>query len=90
MTQPQSPFRTLSRFYSSQMLTRDQYLLIRTQLLKKLQSEGNVTEEDLKKITDNAYGKPTQEAKISYSPSDWIIISLGVIAAIVLAFVLYN
>ncbi len=90
MPQPQSPFRTLSRFYSSQMLTRDQYLLIRTQLLKKLQSEGNVTEEDLKNITDNAYGKPTQEAKISYSPSDWIIISLGVIAAIVLAFVLYN
>lgn len=90
MSQPQSPFRLLSRSYSNQVVTRDQYVLIRNQLLKKLQSEGNVTEEDLEKITNVACGKSTQDVEKKYSSYDWIIISLGVIAAIVLAFVLYN
>ncbi len=90
MTQSRSPFRLLSKTYSNQILTRDQYVLIRTHLLKKLQSDGSVTEEDLKKMTDIAQGKSTEDVEKSYSSSDWMVISLGLIAAIVLAFVLYN
>ncbi len=86
----QSPFRLLSRSYSCQLLTRNQYVLIRAQLLKKLQNNGSVTEEDLIKITEKINGKPAQEIRNAYSGSDWIIILLGVIAALVLAYVLYN
>lgn len=90
MSQNQSPFRLLAKTYSSQMLTRDQYILARAQLLKTLQSKGTVTEEDLRKIANGNQDKSSPTVEKSYSSSDWVIISLGLIAAIVLAYVLYN
>lgn len=90
MTQSQSPFRLLAKTYSNQLLTRDQYVQIRTQLLKLLQSKGSVTEDDLRKLTNFAQGKSTPKVEKSYSSSDWIIIVLGLFAALVLGFILYN
>jgi hypothetical protein len=90
MNQPVSPFSLLSKKYANQLLTREQYVLIRAQLLKKLQSKGNITEEDLKNFTDITHGNKSPHVERSYSSSDWIIIGLGLVAAIVLGFVLYS
>lgn len=90
MSQNQSPFRLLAKTYSSQLMTRDQYILARAQLLKILQSKGTVTEDDLRKIISGSEDKSSPTVEKSYSHSDWIIITLGLIAAIVLAYVLYN
>ena len=90
MSQPLSPFRLLSKTYASHMLTREQYILIRAQMLKKLQRQGKVTEEDLKNFTDITQGNISPRVEKSYSSSDWIIIGLGLLAAIVLGFVLYG
>jgi len=90
MSRPNSPFRILSKTYANQMLTREQYVSIRAQLLKKLQRQGQVTDEDLKTFTDIIHGKKPPQVEKSYSPSDWLIIGLGLVAAIVLGFVLYG
>jgi len=90
MSDPLSPFRLLTKTYANHMLTREQYVKIRGQLLKKLQNSGKVTEEDLKNFTDITYGNISPPPEKSYSSSDWIIIFLGLIAAIVLGFILYN
>ena len=90
MSRSISPFRLLSKTYASHMLTREQYVLIRAQLLKKLQHQGKVTEDDLKNLTEITHGNIAPHVEKSYSPSDWIIIGLGLLAAIVLGFVLYS
>ena len=90
MTDHSSPFRLLSKSRSNQLLNREQYVKTRNQLLKILQANGLVTEDDLRKITDNL--RDTSEPKVekTYSPSDWIIIALGLTAAFVLGAILYN
>lgn len=90
MAESQSPLRLLAKTYSNQLLTRDQYVQIRTKLLKLLQKNGTVTEDDLRKLTNLAQGKSTPKVEKTYSSSDWIIIVLGLLAALVLGFVLYN
>ena len=90
MSNSLSPFRLLTKTYANHMLTREQYVKIRAQLLKKLQANGKITEEDLKNFTDITYGNVSPQVERSYSSSDWLIIALGLIAAIVLGFVLYN
>jgi hypothetical protein len=90
MSPPISPFRLLSKTYANQMLTREQYVSIRAQLLKKLERQGKVTEEDLNNFTDIIHGKKSPHVEKSYSSSDWLIIGLGLVAAIVLGFVLYG
>ena len=90
MSLPISPFRLLSKTYDNQMLTREQYVSIRAQLLKKLQQQGQVTDEDLKNFTDIIHGKKSPHVEKSYSSFDWFIIGLGLVAAIVLGFVLYG
>ena len=90
MSNSSSPFRLLTKTYANHMLTREQYVKIRGQLLKKLQNNGKVTDEDLKNFTDITYGNVSPPDEKSYSSSDWVIICLGLIAAIVLGFVLYN
>lgn len=90
MSDQSSPFRLLSKSRSNQILTREQYVKTRTQLLKILQANGQVTEDDLRKITDNLQEKNPPKVEKSYSPSDWIIIALGLIAAFVLGAILYN
>lgn len=90
MSLPISPFRLLSKTYANQMLTREQYVSIRAQLLKKLQRQGQVTDEDLKNFTDIIHGKESPSVEKSYSSFDWFIIGLGLVAAIVLGYVLYG
>lgn len=88
MSDSESPFRLLVKTYASHMLTRDQYVNIRGQLLKKLQCDGKVTKEDLDNFTSISLGNAPIEKEKSYSLSDWIIIVLGLIAIIVLVLVI--
>ncbi|MCP4491344.1 MAG: hypothetical protein GY820_29125 [Gammaproteobacteria bacterium] len=90
MSSPTSPFRLLTRTYTSQILTREEYVQIRAQLLKKLQAVGTVSEEDLKNITNTTDSSAPQKKEKSYSLTDWIIIALGLAAAVILGFVLYS
>lgn len=90
MSDQYSPFRLLSKSRSNQLLTREQYVKIRNELLKILQTKGTVSENDLKKITDKMKDKSQPRVDKGYSSSDWIIIALGLIAALVLGFILYN
>lgn len=90
MTDQNSPFRLLSKTRSSQILTREQYVKTRSELLKILRTKGTISEDDLQKITDKMRDKSQPKVEKGYSSSDWIIIALGLIAAIVLGVVLYN
>lgn len=90
MSDHNSPFRLLSKSRSNQILTREQYVKTRNQLLKILQTNGQVTEDDLRKITDSLEDKNQPRIDKSYSPSEWVIIALGLIAAFVLGAILYN
>ena len=90
MTERDSPFRLLSKTRSNQILTREQYVAARNELLKILQTRGSVTEQDLHKITDKMKDKSQPKVKKGYSSSDWVIIALGLIAALVLGAVLYS
>ena len=88
MSDSDSPFRLLVKTYASHMLTRDQYVNIRKQLLKKLQCNGEVTKEDLNNFTSISFGNAPIEKGKSYSLSDWIIIVLGIVAVLVLVMVI--
>lgn len=90
MADQDSPFRLLSKTRSNQILTREQYVKARNELLKILQNKGTVTEEDLRKVTDKMRDKSQPKVEKGYSSSDWVIIALGLVAALVLGVVLYN
>jgi len=90
MSVPISPFRLLAKTYANQIVSREQYISIRAQLLKKLQQQGEVTEEDLNNFTSIIHGNKSPQVEKSYSSTDWLIIGLGLVAAIVLGFVLYS
>lgn len=84
-----SPFRLLVKSYANSLITREEYVKIRSQLLKKLQATGQIEEEDLNNFTLISQGTPPVTEK-SYSPSDWAIIILGLTASAVLGFILYG
>ena len=91
MNSPTSPFRYLAKTYANDLINREHYVLVRAQLLKKLQSKGFIRDDDLQNFIRLAQGgadKP--ETEKSYSSSDWIIIALGIVASIVLGFILYG
>ena len=91
MSSPVSPFRYLAKTYVNDLISREDYVLIRAQLLKKLQSKGFIRDDDLQnfiKLAQGSTDKPKTEK--SYSSSDWIIIALGIAASVVLGFVLYS
>ena len=90
MDNPDSPFRLLAKNYANELLTRAQYVKIRAQLLNKLQNKGNVDRADLNNFLLISQGKAKPEGSNSYSLSDWIIIVLGIAAAIALGYVLYS
>lgn len=86
-----SPFRLLVKSYANNVISREEYVKIRSQLLKKLQSTGVIEDADLKNFTlisEGSDAKPVTEK--SYSSSDWIIITLGLTASAVLGFILYG
>lgn len=85
-----SPLRLLIKSYDSGLLTREQYLQIRSEILKKLARKGQVTHEDLSNFMKIHQDSGEVTASKSYSSSDWIIIILGLLAAIALAFILYG
>ena len=90
MNRPSSPLRILAKTYANDLITREQYIEIRAQLLKRLESKGRIDEDDLKNFTAITPGTETPQGQKSYTPSDWIIIALGLAASAVLAYVLYG
>ena len=85
-----SPLRILARTYANDLISREQYIEIRSQLLKKLQNRGRIDESDLKNFIAITQETEAPRASKSYTSSDWIIIALGLAASAVLAFVLYG
>jgi hypothetical protein len=51
MSQLVSPLRLLAKTYANDLITRQQYVEIRAQLLKRLESKGSVDEADLMRQT---------------------------------------
>jgi hypothetical protein len=90
MNQPISPLRLLAKTYANDLISREQYIEIRAQLLKRLESSGKITESDLKNFTALMQGPEPSSVHRSYTSSDWVIIGLGLAASAVLAFVLYG
>lgn len=90
MKLPSTPLRKLAKTYASDLISREQYIEIRAQLLKRLESKGNIEESDLKNYTVLTQGQNIPRAQRSYTSSDWIIIALGLAASAVLAYVLYG
>ena len=90
MEQPVSPLRLLAKTYANDLISREQYIEIRAQLLKKLQNKGKIDDSDLKNFTAITQSNETPRAQRTYTSSDWIIIALGIAASVVLAFVLYG
>jgi hypothetical protein len=85
-----SPLRLLAKTYANELITREQYVEIRAHLLKRLEKKGTITDADLKNFTTLTQGpEPAPEAR-NYTSSDWLMIGLGLVAAIILAFVLYG
>ena len=74
------------------MLSRDDYIKIRSHLLVLLQNKGKVDMKDLDNFI-RLHQVDSDEAdtpKERYSASDWLIISLGLVASLVLAYILYT
>lgn len=85
-----SPLRKLAKTYANDLISREQYVEIRAQLLKRLESKGSIDESDLKNYMVLIQDPDTPRTRRSYTSSDWIIITLGVAASAVLAYVLYG
>ncbi len=85
-----SPFRYLAKTYSDELISREHYVSVRAQLLKRLQSKGIVGDDDLQDFIRLAKGEDQPIIQKSYTSSDWIIILLGIVATIVLGYVLYG
>jgi len=64
--------------------------MIRSLLLKKLQSRGTIEDGDLENFIKLADSTDLPRTEKSYTSSDWIIIVLGIAASAVLGFVLYS
>ena len=90
MERPLTPLRMLAKTYANDLISREQYVEIRAQLLKRLESKGSIDESDLKNYTAITQNQDSPKAQKSYTPSDWIIIALGLAASAVLAYVLYG
>ncbi len=90
MKDPKSPFRYLAKTYSDELISREHYVSVRAQLLKRLQSKGIVGDDDLQDFIRLAKGEDQPIIQKTYTSSDWIIILLGIVATIVLGYVLYG
>lgn len=88
-TEDSSPLRLLVKSYSNGLLNRDQYLQVRSQLLRKLSTRGEVSHDDLSNFLKIHQDTEQLSSNRSYTTSDWIIIILGLVAAMTLAYILY-
>jgi len=80
----------LAKTHANALITREQYIEIRARLLKKLETRGRIDESDLSNFTTLVQKSNGGKSQKRYSPSDWIIIGLGLAASAVLAYVLYG
>ncbi len=85
-----SPFLYLAKTYSNELISREHYVSVRAQLLKRLQSKGIVGDDDLQDFIRLAKSEDQPKTQKTYTSSDWIIIALGIVASIVLGYVLYS
>ena len=85
-----TPLRLLVKSYANGLLERDQYLDIRKKLLKKLSSEGHINHKAFQSLMKSYQDQGQISTLSSYSVSDWIIIVLGLMAAVTLGLFLYN
>lgn len=90
MDRQSSPLRMLAKTYANALITREQYIEIRARLLKKLETKGRIDQSDLSNFTALVQKSNSGKIHKSYSPSDWVIIGLGLAASAVLAYVLYG
>ena len=90
MSDNDSPFRLLAKTYANELITREQYIEIRSQLLKKLQNKGKIGASDLRNFTAITQGTDLPKTQRSYTSSDWIIVGLGLAATVALAYILYG
>jgi hypothetical protein len=90
MNQPGSPLRLLAKTYASDLITREQYIDIRAQMLKRLESSGKISESEMKNFMALTRSPETVSVHRSYTSSDWVIIALGLAASAVLGYVLYG
>ncbi len=90
MNQPVSPLRLLAKTYANDLITRKQYIEIRAQLLKRLESSGEISESDMKNFMALVQSPEPVSTHRSYTFSDWVIIALGLAASAVLGYVLYS
>ncbi len=88
--QGSSPLRLLAKTYANDLISREQYVEIRAQLLRRLENNGKINSSDLQNFTALSQGAEPPRIQKSYTSSDWIIITLGLAASAVLAFVLYG
>ncbi len=90
MKAPGTPLRLLAKTYANDLISREQYIEIRAQLLKRLEANGKITESDLRNFTALTQDPDPEVKQRSYTSSDWVIIGLGLAASVVLAFVRYG
>ncbi|MCP4982598.1 MAG: hypothetical protein GY935_19145 [Gammaproteobacteria bacterium] len=90
MDRHRTPLRLLAKTYANDLISREQYVEIRAQLLKRLESKGRIDDSDLKNFSAITQGSEAPKVQKTYTSSDWIIIALGLAASAVLAFVLYG
>jgi len=85
-----SPLRQLVKLYSDQLISIDEYQHVRTHLLKKLEQNGTITDNDLENFLNLKTVSSTSNEKNEYNLSDIIIVILGLSAAATLAYILYS
>lgn len=85
-----SPLRQLVRAHADQLISRDEYLHIRTLLLNKLETTGGISQNDLKNYLNLKKVNQKHLSIPRYSLSDLIIAVLGLFAAATLAYLLYS
>ncbi|MFT6371499.1 MAG: hypothetical protein ACJAZT_000227 [Gammaproteobacteria bacterium] len=86
-----STFQLLVKSYVNNVISREEYVKIRSQLLEELQSNGSIEESEFKNsslISQFTNANPITQK--SYSALDWSIIILGLTASAVLGFILYG
>ncbi len=85
-----TPLRNLVKAFAGGAIDREEYVRIRARLLQKLEDQGQVTENDLKKLLQEVPEDGPTAPGDRYSRMDWLLILLGLGAALGLALILYN
>lgn len=86
-----TPLRQLVKHFASGNLDREQYVRLRARLLQRLEQKGSLTQKDLEQVLEGVQDSEQPQAPPSrYSHSDWVIILLGLAAALALGVILYS